>query len=229
MTFPGILQLVLAISSEDLLFTGGTSASRVPHEQITQNRLWNKRPDGIAFKMPTNTKVGVICLMEFKRMSDVTNQYVVRAKRESEQQYQSFRSVLSKTIQRPGWMVEQIRFIAGPWSLNKEELKKNLEYFKVPNVSIEPIRSKLGMKIFDEYANILKGMHSLRFNVRSYHGDTPTRPVLGPTPTLINSLTSCQPNKVRKPKDRGGKEREQIIFVFMSITLLFTTRLNGLP
>ena len=52
----------------------------VPLEQIPQDRLWSKRPDVIALKMPTKTKVGVICLMEFKRMSDVTNQHVVRAK-----------------------------------------------------------------------------------------------------------------------------------------------------
>ena len=66
----------------------------VPHEQIAQDRLWNKRPDGIAFKMPTKTKVGVICLMEFKRMSDVTIRYVVRAKSVTEEQYESFRSAL---------------------------------------------------------------------------------------------------------------------------------------
>ena len=55
----------------------------IPHEQIAYDRLWNKRPDSIAFKMPTTTKVGVICLLEFKRMSDVTNHYIVRAKRET--------------------------------------------------------------------------------------------------------------------------------------------------
>ena len=49
----------------------------IPHEQIAHDRLWNKRPDGIAFKMPTKTKAGVICLLEFKRMSEVTNQYTV--------------------------------------------------------------------------------------------------------------------------------------------------------
>ncbi len=36
-------------------------------------------------------------------------------------------------------MVEQISFVAGAWSLNEEELKKNMEYFKVPIVSIEHI------------------------------------------------------------------------------------------
>ena len=59
-------------------------------------------------------------------------------------------------------MVEQVSFVAGARSLNEEELKKNLEYFKVPSASrLEPIRTKLAMKIFDEYANILQGMYTI--------------------------------------------------------------------
>ena len=65
----------------------------ISHEQITEDRLWNKRPDGIAFKMPTDTKLGVICLLEFKRMSDVTSHYIVRAKSVAMAQYESLRSV----------------------------------------------------------------------------------------------------------------------------------------
>ena len=49
-----------------------------------------------------------ICLMEFKHMSDVTNRYVVRAKCVTQEQYEFFRSTLSKTMQHPGWIVEQI-------------------------------------------------------------------------------------------------------------------------
>ena len=89
---------------------GGRNVNKkegVPHEQITQDRLWNQRPDDIAFKMTTKNKVGLIWLMEFKSVSDVTNQYVVRATCVSEEQYESFRSELSKTMQHPGWLVEQ--------------------------------------------------------------------------------------------------------------------------
>ena len=93
------------------------------HTQIAQNPLWNKRPDVIAFKMPTKTKADVTCLMEFKCMSDVTNRYVVRAKCVTEEQNESLRSALSNTIQHPGWIVEQISFIAGARSLNEEDLK----------------------------------------------------------------------------------------------------------
>ena len=97
---------------------------------------WNKRPDGIVFKIPTKTKAGVICLLEFKRMSDVTNQYIIRTKRVAEEQYTSLRSVLTITIQRQGWKVEQVNFILGARSLNEEELKKNLACFKVPPTSV---------------------------------------------------------------------------------------------
>jgi hypothetical protein len=104
----------------------------VPHEKNTEDRLWNKIPDGIPFRIPTKTKSGVICLMEFKRMSDVTNRYVVRSKCVKEEQYVSFRSLLNKTMQRPGWIEEQVSFIAGGWSLNEEELKKNLNSSRSP-------------------------------------------------------------------------------------------------
>ena len=133
----------------------------IPHEQIAQDRLWNKRPDGIVFEKTTTTKEGVIWLLEFKRMSDVINHYIVRGKRETETQYESLRSALAKTMQRQDWMVQQVSFFTEVRSLNEEELKRNLEYFKVPSASVEPIRTKLVMKIFDEYANILKGMYSI--------------------------------------------------------------------
>ena len=94
----------------------------IPHEQISHDRLWNKRPDCIAFKMPTTTKVVVIWLLEFKLMSDVTNHYIVRAKREAEVQYECLRSALDKTMQHQGWMAKQVSFIADTRSLNEEEL-----------------------------------------------------------------------------------------------------------
>ncbi len=61
----------------------------ISHEQIAEDRLWNKRPDGFAWKMPTDTKSGVICLLEFKRMSDVTSNYIVRDKSVVMSQYES--------------------------------------------------------------------------------------------------------------------------------------------
>ena len=142
--------------------------------------------------------------MKIKRMSDVTSHYIVRVKSVSMAQYESLRSSLDKVMQRSGWVVHQHRFVAGARSLNETELKENLEYFKVPSTSVESIRTKLDTTIFDEYANILKGMSSIRFNGRSDlggtsgrpdtgrsdHGEAPVRPVRDPMSALINSLTA---------------------------------------
>jgi hypothetical protein len=85
----------------------------ISHEQIAEDRLWNKRPDGIAFKIPTDTKSGVICLLEFKRMSDVTSHYIVRTKSVAVTQYESLRSAFGKVMQHSGWVVHQRSFVAG--------------------------------------------------------------------------------------------------------------------
>ena len=55
-------------------------------------------------------------------------------------------------MQRPGWVVSQVSFVVGVWSVNVDEIKKNLEFF---DLSYEAC-----MTIFDEYGNILKGMSS---------------------------------------------------------------------
>jgi hypothetical protein len=155
-------------------------------------------------------------------MSDVTSHCIVRAKLVEEAQYASLRSALAITMQRQGWKVEQVSFIGGARSLNEEELKKNLAYFEVPPASVEPIHAKLVINCFDEYANILKGMYSIRFNRRSDHGatsvrpahgrsdhgDAPACPAWGTTSPLINSLKVWKPNKIRKHKEREKKGEE---------------------
>ena len=81
--------------------------------------------------------------------------------------------------------------------------QEKLDLFRGSPRKYKPIRAKLAMNIFDEHENILKGMHSIRFNGRSDHGDTVTRPAhgrsdhgdspvcpaWGTTSPLINSLT----------------------------------------
>ena len=57
------------------------------------------RPDGIAVLPPVGNTVGTFCILEHKRMSDVCEQYLVRAKSTAENQYASLRSALSTVIQ----------------------------------------------------------------------------------------------------------------------------------
>ncbi len=46
--------------------------------------------------------------------------------------------------------------------MNKQDLRKNLKFFQIPQASIQSVYSKLAMRVFDVYANILKGMYSAR-------------------------------------------------------------------
>jgi hypothetical protein len=91
--------------------------------------------------------------------------------------------------------VSQRSFIAEARSLNEQELHENLSYFKVPQAGIESIRSKLAFKIFYEYANILKGMYSVRFNERPRDSDaydqtdSAPRPPSSPPSTLGSLIT----------------------------------------
>ena len=73
------------------------------------------RPDGIVVQTTTETKVGVFCILEYKIMSDVTSQYLLRSPLKTENQYVSLPSVLRDTIHRQGSMVEQINFITTRW------------------------------------------------------------------------------------------------------------------
>ena len=68
-------------------------------------------------------------------------------------------------------MVKQISFIAGARSLNEQDLRNNLKFFKVPEASFDSIRTKLVMRIFDEYSNILRCMYSIRFNGSTARSD----------------------------------------------------------
>ena len=120
----------------------------------------------------------------------------------------SLRRVLGSTLYHQGCQVEQISFIGGSRSLNEQDLRKNLKFFQVPEASIEAIGSKLVMKIFDEYANILRCMYSTRFNgdpsrTGSSHEDNPTPG--NPFPPLIRSLESGRPDKFRR-RINGSKE-----------------------
>jgi hypothetical protein len=74
----------------------------------------------------------------------------------SELYFRHFVFFLLSTLGPQGWIVSQRSFIVGARSLNEKDLHNNLAYFKVPEEGIESVRSKLVLKIFDEYANILK-------------------------------------------------------------------------
>jgi hypothetical protein len=88
-----------------------------------------------------------------------------------------------------------------------------MKFFGVPEASINSIYSKLAMKTFDVYANILKCMFSTRFNggaTRSevYSDVQPTSCVV--TSRIHPISTLPQPDKYKRRKKespKGSKEK----------------------
>jgi hypothetical protein len=136
----------------------------IPRETVMKESFWRMRPDGISVLPPTGNKAGTFCILEHKRMSDCCEHYLARAKKTTENQYASLLSAISTVIQRQGWKVDQVSFITGARSVDKQDFRKNLKFFGVLEASISSIYSKLAMRTFDVYANILKYMYSTRFN-----------------------------------------------------------------
>jgi len=169
------------------------------------------RPDGIAVLPPAGNRAGIFCILEHKRMSDCCEHYLVRAKNTSENQYASPRRAIGTVIQQQGWKVDQVSFITGARSVDKRDFSKNMKFFGVPEASISSIYSKLVMKTFDVYANILKCMFSIRFNggatrSEAYSDAQPTSCVVT---SLIHPISTLpQSNKYKRRKKESPKERE---------------------
>jgi hypothetical protein len=120
-------------------------------------------------------------------MSDCCERYLVRTKSTVEIQYASLRSAISTVIHRQSWKVDQVSFITGARSVDKQDFSKNMRFFRVPEDIINSIYSKLAMRTFDVYVNIVKYMYRTRFNggvTRSeVSSDTQA------TPCVVTSLT----------------------------------------
>ncbi len=159
----------------------------IPKETVVKESFWRMRPDGIAVLPPVGNTTGTFCILEHKRMSDVCERYLVRAKSTTENQYVSLRRAISTVIQRQGWKVEQISFITGVRSVDKQDLNKNLKFFRVPEASINFIYSKLVMRVFDVYTNTLKCMYRIRFRGGTTRSEASSD--AQPTPSVVTSLT----------------------------------------
>ena len=71
----------------------------IPRETVVKESFCRMRPDGISVLPPEGDTTGTFCILEHKRMSDVCERYLVRAKSTVENQYSSLRIVISTVIQ----------------------------------------------------------------------------------------------------------------------------------
>jgi hypothetical protein len=117
-------------------------------------------------------------------------------------------------------MASQISFITGTRSVNKEDLRKsrNLKFLNVPEASIQSIYSKLTMRVFDVYANILKCMYSTRFSGGSTRSTLSvgllekTFPEAQPTPMvvtpLIRTIDTSRPGKYKRRRKESHESKD---------------------
>jgi hypothetical protein len=61
----------------------------IPRETVVKESFWRMRPDGIAVLPPVGNAAGIFCILEHKRMSDVCDRFLIRAKSTAENQYAS--------------------------------------------------------------------------------------------------------------------------------------------
>ncbi len=60
------------------------------------------KPPPHASRIEIINETGIFCILEFKRMSDITDQYLIRVRSRAENQYESLRRSLEETIRRQG-------------------------------------------------------------------------------------------------------------------------------
>jgi hypothetical protein len=95
--------------------------------------------------------------------------------------------------------------------LNKHDLSKNLKFFNVPEVTIHSIYSKLAMRVFDVYANILKCIYSTRFSGGSTRSETSAE--AQPTPIVVTPLVltidTFRPDKFKRWKKESEEAKDK--------------------
>jgi hypothetical protein len=105
--------------------------------------------------------------------------------------------------------------IMGARSVNKQDLSKNLTFFRVPEASINSIHSKLAMRVFDVYANILQNMYITKFSGGETLNkvDFPDSDVQ-PTPFVVTPLihtidTLPKPDKFKRRKKESPESKDK--------------------
>jgi hypothetical protein len=102
-------------------------------------------------------------------------------------------------------------FIMGSGSVNKQDLSKNLKFFNVPDAGIQSIYSKLKMRVFDIYANILKYMYSTRFSGSSTRSEA--SPEAQPTPILviplIHTIDTSRPDEYKRRRKENHEAKDK--------------------
>ena len=97
--------------------------------------------------------------------------------------------------------------------MDKQDLSRNIKFFKVPEASINTIYLKLVTRVFDVYTNILKCTYSSRLNGDTTRSEVssdahPIPFVATPLIPIIDTLPKPDRYKRRKKESPEGRDKQ---------------------
>ena len=130
-------------------------------DEDIQARFWRRRPDGFA----VNEKEHVIYVLEFKRVSDTSDQYVAETQKLAETQHLAVTQDLKSLFKGTQWTVEQLSFVAGHKSVSASVWHDLLSKFSIGKEDRTKVIKNLGRTLLDELENLFRSYWSHRFGV----------------------------------------------------------------
>ena len=139
--------------------------SRVEEQEVDdedkQARFWRHRPDGFA----VNEREHVIYILEFKRVSDTSDQYVSETQKLAETQHLDVTQGLKSLFKDTQWTVEQISFVTGHKSVSASVWHDLLLKFGIGKEDRVKVIKNLGRTLLDELENLFRSYWAHRLGV----------------------------------------------------------------
>jgi hypothetical protein len=106
--------------------------------------------------------------IEFKRTQDARSNYVERATAVAQEQYKSLLTGLQAVGHVKGWKIQQIVFVGGTCgSIHVESFNRNMKALGVLESKRDPIRKKLGRRLFEDQDKVLRSYFAQKGGTRS--------------------------------------------------------------
>ena len=132
-------------------------------DEDKQVRFWRRRPDGFAVneKEPHD----VIYVLEFKRISDASDQYVAETQKLAETQHLAVTQGLKSLFKGTQWTVEQLSFVEGHKSVSASVCHDLLSKFSIGKEDRTKVIKNLGRTLLDELENLFRSYWTHRLGV----------------------------------------------------------------
>jgi hypothetical protein len=130
-------------------------------DEDRQARFWRRRPDGFA----VDEKEHIIYVLEFKRVSDVGQEYVAETQQLAEAQHLAVTQGLQKLFKDTHWTVEQLSFVVGHKSVSASVWHDLLLKFSIRKEDRVKVIKNLGRTLLDELENLFRSYWGHRLGV----------------------------------------------------------------